>query len=1107
MSWDQSKENIQPHRQGRKVEALFRTGESQSKNSQRKKILLDNISSALEYEDPLQPYIEYINWYREVNSNLGSEYYKFLENCVLFFKRNNLTQKYDSDTRFIRVWVSYAEGFKDPQIIYEYMRSHGIGTSLATFYEFWSRSLETKGNNTEAKAVICNGISLLAQPIGRLEGLLVELQDRIDKSVEHPDQQSDGRNVLGNLTSHEGKVDSMRTSSYQKPVQPIGEQQTSSNRQTEFSVYSGQADNLTQLPHYSNTALPTREKLSQENTQPLSKWIKSSIPITPDCRQATPVDFIIHPDPEVPLSVPAMTGIPKGTLKLRLQTPEPGPLHVLDERSSARYPEPNQVLMYPYWEVYPYGTVEDISVEELRAKRYMKEHEIDSDDMEFTCMDRANVILSPNWSIPNHKQTHVAVRGVGRSPGGYEHAKVKKTLSGPDHDIKEPNNSTTSAVPRRNIGPVIHTPIHPYRIPESTQSPQIYTSKYLSGNPSLSRSRSFDETIANVSNTTKLQGKSHYIGAVRSQQREASNNSKDNSSICNPITYPTEIQSSHVADKLTPRSIPPPPSPTQQLIPTHRVLSDGIEDTSMSRKADAVILDLFATTLPSEKEDIGDHIEKIKIKEDVKLHIFESDNKQSDISLMPPPSRTLTYRTPAKNYSTKSSDTFIDSSLFLQQPTSTPMGARIVPLSMDDVTQIPIQDTMSHLDPVALRFGQLNCDENKENIVSSSKETSSTLGEQRVEGERIRQQLQLSSIKETSQENSSGKSTSSMEEAVTLIYPFDLLTIRQMINEYKKQSNYPRLINYTNLPVPNIGVKRTCQFGNIHFKILEHVGTGGFANVYLASPQTPEAQKLTHTDRPVLKVVMKQPTCIEYLISSKIQEKLTELKQPHLCSSFYQPYSCLIYKNATIIVSEYYSHGTLLDMINQMKVKRGINDSITVQFALEVMYLVGTLHSIGIVHNDIKPDNFMLRSNDQIANMREPEGRLLHLIDFGRSVDLSLFPKNVQFLGSSDTDTFELPCMKTNKPYLYNCDSFSVAATLYCLITYEYPKIIPESDGSNRVKLVRPIKSARRDYPPIWDSLIYKLMNASSYEAMGAITEGRKEIKEHYQNGNEYATY
>ena len=74
-----------------------------------------------------------------------------------------------------------------------------------------------------------------------------------------------------------------------------------------------------------------------------------------------------------------------------------------------------------------------------------------------------------------------------------------------------------------------------------------------------------------------------------------------------------------------------------------------------------------------------------------------------------------------------------------------------------------------------------------------------------------------------------------------------------------------------------------------------------------------------------------------------------------------------MYKNSTILVFEYYPYGTLLDLINELKVDGRMEEVISRQLTLEITNLVQTLYSIRIVHNDIKPDNFLLRYNNPIS--------------------------------------------------------------------------------------------------------------------------------------------
>ena len=1137
MSWDRSKENIQPLRQGRRVEALYSSEDAQS-ISKTKQDYLDKMNSALELDDPLDPYIKYMKWYRSVNPNLGNEYYHILKDCLHFFKDNNLYRRYSGDQRFVGIWLEYADQYRDPQSIYEYMNSSDIGATLAVFYEYWSRSLEVKGDYAQAEVILSEGVKQFAHPVRRLEKLLLELKSRIpDNSLELSSSSQHDRSVLGQLASHRGKVDSVRAGAYKSSVSGATQQQESHTKQTDnFVVYRGPGSTVSQSAaplSQPNTAIPTREKLSQENTQPTSKWIKASIPSAPSGRPVPPVDFLIHVDPNVPLSTPvSVDEVPKHILKERPQAPESDPLEDLDMRPSARRPRPPETLMYPYWEVYPYAVDTEFALEELRTRfeRYTVEIDTETDnqgtdDMELTCMEPHKKI---SWDDPNlQKRVSPLQRTMSNIVKPTDFSKpiysqpMPKKFDTQERFSSEPARTTPTV--RKGMGPVVHTPIQSYL--DYRSPPQVYMSKYLVGqdSASLSKSRSYEDNIVNLSRGQgAYQSKSPSIDMVSEWKRGVSEEKKLPRALPDkfgldtdrkiPIshTYSGEMKVRNVKNenylpsemyKSKDYPILQPPQAKQQQ-QQQQQLSEFQEDTMTvrSKKADAEILELFATTLPSEKDEVVNSIETVKVKKQIDFKFFEIEKKESDLSsMLPPPPSTLTYRTPAKgNISKFPPDSSIDSSLFIQ-PTSTPMVGRNIPLSVQDITEIQNQEKNSPVDPITLQFSQISTEENKENpSVVSAKETSSSISlEQRNEYERTTKYLSpINEENSSSQENSSGKS---LEETVAVINPFNSQTIKKMVNEYLSQNSYERLIDCTAYPAPTFVIKKTAMFGNVHFKILEHIGTGGFANVYLASPMTSEAKKLSPTHNPALKVVMKQPTCIEYLISSKIHERLSLIKKPQLSASFYQPYSCVMYKNSTILVSEYYPHGTLLDLINELKISRRMEETISIQLTLEITNLVHTLHSIGIVHNDIKPDNFLLRYSNPITGggiRKELAGNLLHLIDFGRSVDLSMFPKNVQFVGSSDTDTFELPCMKTNKPYLYNCDSFGLAATLYCIITFEYPRIIPDSDNSNKVKLVRPIKSACRHYSAIWDSIIYKLMNAGSYEAMETIVEVRNEISD-----------
>lgn len=125
-----------------------------------------------------------------------------------------------------------------------------------------------------------------------------------------------------------------------------------------------------------------------------------------------------------------------------------------------------------------------------------------------------------------------------------------------------------------------------------------------------------------------------------------------------------------------------------------------------------------------------------------------------------------------------------------------------------------------------------------------------------------------------------------------------------------------------------------------------------------------------------------------------------------------------------------------------------LNENLTRMFFKEMLVSIETCHNNGIVHRDIKLDNFML----QVNNDGE---KSVVLIDFGLS-DYVYANENIkkeykihkQFCGSPQYAAPEL-CLK--KPYHGKpVDVWSLGITLYCMVEGKFPFY---SNDDNKTKL------------------------------------------------------
>ncbi|GKT34467.1 Mitotic spindle checkpoint protein Bub1/Mad3 like protein [Aduncisulcus paluster] len=148
-AWENSKENICPRREGRKMKDIM-LGLSEKNKYDRileKKREMEH-KLRCELDDPLGPYYEYAKYACDLLvSGDNSILLKVLERCLKPFIQ---AEKYKSDKRYQKLWLKYADLQRNPQDVLRFMFINSIGISSLRLYTRYTEFLEDEKRYNDA---------------------------------------------------------------------------------------------------------------------------------------------------------------------------------------------------------------------------------------------------------------------------------------------------------------------------------------------------------------------------------------------------------------------------------------------------------------------------------------------------------------------------------------------------------------------------------------------------------------------------------------------------------------------------------------------------------------------------------------------------------------------------------------------------------------------------------------------------------------------------------------------------------------------------------------------------------------------------------------------
>uniref|UniRef100_A0A7N8WQR6 Protein kinase domain-containing protein n=1 Tax=Mastacembelus armatus TaxID=205130 RepID=A0A7N8WQR6_9TELE len=281
--------------------------------------------------------------------------------------------------------------------------------------------------------------------------------------------------------------------------------------------------------------------------------------------------------------------------------------------------------------------------------------------------------------------------------------------------------------------------------------------------------------------------------------------------------------------------------------------------------------------------------------------------------------------------------------------------------------------------------------------------------------------------------------------------------------------------------IPNITPKMTISMGKASLRVDHILGEGAFATVYQATdPRTSE--------RVVLKV-QKPANPWEFYINTQLDARL----QPGVRHLFSRIRSAHLFNDGSVLLGELHNYGTLLGAVNLYKTltDKTMPQPLVLYFTICILHMVEQLHSIHVVHADIKPDNFLLGESFLENKCLDPENldHGLVLIDLGQSIDMELFPEGTAFTARCLTSGFQCTEMLSGKPWNYQTDYFGIAGTVYCLLFGTYMQVTEEC-GVWRTNAV----FRRNPHSDLWLEFFHTLLNVPDCGSLPSLRSLRRKL-------------
>ena len=164
-------------------------------------------------------------------------------------------------------------------------------------------------------------------------------------------------------------------------------------------------------------------------------------------------------------------------------------------------------------------------------------------------------------------------------------------------------------------------------------------------------------------------------------------------------------------------------------------------------------------------------------------------------------------------------------------------------------------------------------------------------------------------------------------------------------------------------------------------------------------------------------------------------EKEVSMLDKFRCDQIVHFYGACVIPNHIMMVTEFAPCGSLAD---SSKKRSEPSDNIKAKLMLDAARGLAYLHGNGILHRDIKPDNVLVFSLDEVLTVN---GKLT---DFGSSRNVNLLMTNMTFTKGIGTPNYMAPEILNKEKYKKAADVYSFGVMLFECFKWgdAYPKTL-----------------------------------------------------------------